>query len=72
MKVYGIEGAWRALEEAILWPRRYAELYQRFAVQPCVGLLLFGPPGTGKTSLAKLAAKQLGASFFNLKVRRFM
>lgn len=52
----GQEDAKRQLIEAIEWPVRYKELYEKYGKKSISGVLLYGPPGTGKTMFGKAAA----------------
>jgi len=65
--VGGLEEIKRTLREAVEWPLKYARLFQRADTQPPKGILLYGPPGCGKTLVAKAVAKESGVNFISIK-----
>jgi transitional endoplasmic reticulum ATPase len=65
--VAGLEPIKDALREAIEMPLTHPELFKEYGVKPSKGVLLFGPPGCGKTFLAKVVASQAKAHFLHIK-----
>ncbi|MEN3048553.1 MAG: CDC48 family AAA ATPase [Candidatus Caldarchaeales archaeon] len=63
----GLEDIKQRLIESIEWPIKYAEKFERLGIKPPRGVLLYGPPGCGKTLLAKAVATEAEANFVTIK-----
>jgi transitional endoplasmic reticulum ATPase len=65
--VGGLARLKQRLVEAVEWPLRYAPLFEQAGVRPPKGILLSGPPGCGKTLLAKAIANESQVNFISVK-----
>eukprot|EP00586_Coscinodiscus_wailesii_P021244 CAMPEP_0172504094 /NCGR_PEP_ID=MMETSP1066-20121228/175323_1 /TAXON_ID=671091 /ORGANISM="Coscinodiscus wailesii, Strain CCMP2513" /LENGTH=933 /DNA_ID=CAMNT_0013280107 /DNA_START=189 /DNA_END=2990 /DNA_ORIENTATION=- len=65
--VGGLEEVKRELHETVQYPVEHADKYVKFGMSPSKGVLFYGPPGCGKTLLAKAIANECGANFISIK-----
>jgi transitional endoplasmic reticulum ATPase len=63
----GLDEVKQQLREVVEWPLKYPESFKRLGIEPPKGVLLYGPPGCGKTLLAKAVATESGANFIAVK-----
>lgn len=64
--VAGLEEVKQELREKVIDPFLHPELYERFKVRVGGGILMYGPPGNGKTFISRAIAGELDAAFFNV------
>ena len=62
----GVDKQIQELEEAIVFPLEKKHLFEAIGIKPPKGVLMFGPPGTGKTMLARAVAARVKATFLKL------
>jgi transitional endoplasmic reticulum ATPase len=65
--VGGLDQVKAELVEAVEWPIKNSEMYKRMGIKPPKGILLYGPPGCGKTMLARAVATESEANFISIK-----
>jgi len=65
--VGGLDEVKQQLKEAVEWPLKKPQVFDRMGINPPRGILLYGPPGTGKTMLAKAVANESSANFISIK-----
>jgi len=65
--VGGLEDVKQSLKEAVEWPLKHPESFKRVGIRPVRGILLYGPPGCGKTYITKALANEAGVNFIAIK-----
>jgi transitional endoplasmic reticulum ATPase len=63
----GLDDIKRDLQEVVEWPLKHKKKFQDLGIKPPRGVLLYGPPGCGKTLLAKAVANESEANFILIK-----
>ena len=65
--VGGLENVKRELQELVQYPVEHPDMFLKFGMSPSRGVLFYGPPGCGKTLMAKAIANECQANFISIK-----
>jgi len=65
--VGGLEETKNELRETLIYPLEHPDKFKKFGMQPSKGILFYGPPGCGKTLLAKAIANECQSNFISIK-----
>ncbi|HLC09964.1 MAG TPA: CDC48 family AAA ATPase [Nitrosopumilaceae archaeon] len=65
-EIGGLKGQTKRMREIVELPLRHPEVFNRFGIEPHSGILLYGPPGCGKTLIAKVLASESEANFYSI------
>ncbi|EIJ89240.1 transitional endoplasmic reticulum ATPase [Nematocida parisii] len=65
--IFGQEIAKEKLHETIIWPLLHKSLFEEVGISPPKGVLLYGPPGCGKTLIAQALANESGSVFLSIR-----
>ncbi|MGD8545866.1 MAG: CDC48 family AAA ATPase [Candidatus Bathyarchaeota archaeon] len=63
----GLQDVKQELREAVEWPLKNPQMFERLGIKPPKGILLYGPPGCGKTLLARAVATESEANYITIK-----
>jgi len=66
-QIGGLEDLKQKLIESVDWPLSHPKIFERMGISPPRGILLYGPPGCGKTLLARAVANESNANFISIK-----
>lgn len=70
-EIGGLEGIVDQIQETVILPFQRREVFKMCKLfQPPKGILLYGPPGCGKTMLAKATARDAGCAFLNIEIQQ--
>ncbi|MDX8351421.1 AAA family ATPase [Cognatiyoonia sp. IB215182] len=70
--VGGLETVKAALTEAVIWPQHHKATFAKLNLNPVSGVLMSGPPGSGKTLIARALATESGMNFIPVRPGRIM